>query len=142
MSSGIYNRAKYNLMAGRLDLQGSGSHAIYCALLTSSHSFNADHNYWTGISGNECPATGNYSAGGSLLVNKTVTQDDSNDRASFDADDVTWASSTITAYYAVLYDNTLLSKDLICCFDFGQNYSSSNGNFTVQWHADGIILLT
>ena len=141
MSSGIYNRFKANLMKGLVDLAGSGSHAVYAALLTASHSFNADHNYWTTISGNETSGTA-YVAGGSVLTTKTVTQDDSNDRGAFDADDVTWAASTITASFCVLYDNTLSTKDLIACFDFGSPQSSSSGNFTIQWHANGIILLT
>ena len=142
MASGIYNIFKANCMSGRVDLAGSGSHTINCALLTSSHSFQADNSYWTAISANECPGTGNYTTGGATITGKTVTQDNSNDRGAFDADDVTWASSTITARFAVLYDNTLNSKDLICAIDFGQDYSSSSGNFTIQWHANGIILLT
>ena len=141
MASGVYNRFKYNCMAGRTDLTGSGSHTINCALLDSNHTFVADNNTWTAISANEASGAG-YSAGGAILANKTVTQDDVNDRAAFDADDVTWGSSTVTARYAVLYDNTLIAKELVACFDFGQNYSSNNGNFTITWHANGIILLT
>lgn len=141
MASGIYNRFKANLFKGLVDLAGSGSHVVNVALLTSSHSFDADHNYWTTISGNETSGTA-YSAGGQALTTKTITQDNSNDRAAFDGDDTTWSSSTITAAFAVLYDNTLTTKDLICCFDFSGNQSSSSGNFTIQWHANGIILLT
>lgn len=139
MASGVYNRFKTNLLKGLVDLAGSGSHSIYVALLSSSHSFNADHNYWTTISGNEVAGTGNYTTGGQVLANKSVTQDDTDDEGVFDADDTTWSSSTITARYAVLYDNTLVTKDLICCFDFSSDQSSSNGNFTIQWAAEGII---
>ena len=138
MASGVYNRFKKNLLAGLVDLGGSGSHAIKVALLTSSHSFNADHNFWTTISGNETSGTG-YSAGGEVLANKAVTQDDTDDEGVFDADDTTWSSSTITARFAVMYDNTLIDKDLICCFDFSSDKSSSSGNFTLQYAAEGII---
>jgi len=141
MASGIYNIFKHNLMAGLVDLEGSGSHDIKVALLTNSHSFNADHKYWTDISSNEVSGTG-YTAGGKSLSNKTVVQDDANDLAYFDADDVTWSSSTITARYAVLYDNTLATKDLIACFDFGSDKSSSNGDFTLQWDSNGILKLS
>ena len=141
MASGVANRFKRNLFSGLVDLSGSGSHVVNVALLTSSHTFNADHNLWTTISGNEVSGAG-YSAGGQALTNKAVTQDDSNDRAAFDADDTTWSTSTITARFAALYDNTLTTKDLICVFDFSTDQTSSSGNFTIQWHANGIILLT
>lgn len=138
MADVAQNRFKTNLLKGLVDLGGSGSHIVNCALLTSSHTQNADYNYWTTISGNETSGTG-YSAGGSALTTKTVTQDDTDDEGVFDADDVTWAASTITARYAALYDNTLTTKDLLCVFDFGANYSSSAGNFTIQWAVEGVV---
>lgn len=52
-----------------------------------------------------------------------------------DAADPSWASSTITARRAVVYDDspaTNGTKPLICCIDFGQDESSANGSFTVQ----------
>lgn len=143
MASGMYNRFKYNLLIGRADLEdvsGEGADTIKCALLTSTHNFDADQNYWETISANEASGTG-YTAGGATLASKNATQDNVNDRASFDAADVTWSSSTITARYAVIY-NVTKSNELIACFDFGQNYSSSNGNFTISWHANGLFLLT
>ncbi len=142
MASGVYNRFKANLMKGLVDLQGSGSHTVNAALVSSSYTFNADDNYWTGIATLYEVSGTNYVANGSALTTKTVTQDNGNDLAYFDADDVTWASSTITARFAILYDATLNTKDLIAAFDFGSNQSSSNGNFTIQWNASGIISLT
>lgn len=141
MANTIYNRFKANLMKGLVDLAGSGSHSVYVALLDSNYTIDADHNIWTQINGDEVAGTG-YVANGKELTGKTVTQDDSNDRAAFDATDTTWAASTITARYAVLYDNTLVTKDLICVFDFSTDQSSSSGNFTLQYHANGILLLT
>ena len=141
MASGVYNRFKYNLFAGLVDLAGSGSHTIKVGLLTSSHSFVAANNTWTAISGNETSGTG-YTAGGATLASKTITQVDGSNLAMFDADDTTWSTSTITAAFAVVYDSTLLAKDLIACYDFGGNQSSSAGNFTIQWNASGLITLS
>jgi len=138
MASGIFNQFKYNCLAGLVDLDGSGAHDIKVALLSSSYTFNADHSYWSDVSSYEVSGTG-YTAGGQSLNNKSVTKDNANDKAVFDADDVTWSNSTITARYAVLYDNTLINKDLIACFDFGEDKSSSNGDFTIQWSANGIL---
>ena len=141
MASGVYNRFKHNLFAGLVDLEGSGSHVIRVALLDSNHSFDADHNTWGEISGNEVSGDG-YDANGAILANISITQDNTNDKGVFDGDDVTWASSTITARYAVIYDDTLVTKDLICCIDFGANKSSAGGDFVIQWNADGIITLS
>lgn len=139
MADTAYNRFKTNLLKGLVDFGGSGSHIVNVALLTSSYTINADNNYFTGLQAlYETSGTG-YSAGGSALANKSVTQDDTDDEGVFDADDVTWSTSTITARYAVLYDATLTTKDLICIFDFGSNQSSSAGNFTIQWASEGII---
>jgi hypothetical protein len=113
---------------------------IKCALLTSSHSPDKDSNTWSQISSNEVSGTG-YSAGGATLADKAVTQNDTTDKAVFDATDVTWSSSTITARYAVLYDTTV-SDNLICCIDFGANYSSTNGNFTIQFDSAGVLTLS
>lgn len=138
MASGIYNRFKANLMNKEVDLEAD---TIKVALLDNSHSFNADNNTWSDVSANEISGTG-YTAGGEELTNKSVTQDDTNDKAVFDADDVSWSSATFTAYHAVLYDDTLANDDLICSIDFGGAKSVSSGTFTIQWDADGIITLS
>jgi hypothetical protein len=137
MASGIYNRLKYNLMKKLIDL---GLDTIKVMLLTSTHAFNADHNVKADIDANEITGTG-YTAGGADLTNKTVTQDDTNDRAVFDADDVSWTSATFTARHAALNDVTA-SKNLLCSIDFGTDKSVTAGTFTIQWASAGIIRLT
>lgn len=54
-----------------------------------------------------------------------------------DAADVQWASSTITARYAKIYQDT--TNQLVALIDFGQDESSSNGNFDIVFHPDGIV---
>lgn len=141
MANTAYNRFKYNLLAGLVDFAGSGSHDIKVALLNNTYTIDADHNLWSDVSAYEVSGSG-YTSGGQSLANKIVTQDNTNDLAYFDADDVTWANSTITARYAVLYDNTLINKDLICVFDFGSDQSSSSGDFTISWNASGILQIS
>jgi hypothetical protein len=63
----------------------------------------------------------------------------------FDAADVTWASSSITARYAVVYDDTPATnatKPLLAYFDFTTDRASSNGDFIVRWGTDGIFSAT
>lgn len=138
MASGVYNEFKADILKKVHDLVND---TVKVALLTSSASFDADNDNWADISANEVSGTG-YSAGGAALGSKTVTTDNTNDRASFDGADTTWSTSTITARFAAVYDDTHASDRLICLFDFGSNQSSSAGNFTIQWHANGILLLT
>lgn len=60
-----------------------------------------------------------------------------------DGDDVTWASSTITARYAVGYYSTgvATTSPLVFYVDFGSDQSSSNGNFTVAFDPTGIMVI-
>ena len=118
---------------------------IKVALVTSSYTPNQDtHDYWDDVVANEATGTG-YTATGATLGSKTATYDTATNKTTFDAADVSWASSTITARYAVLYDSspaTDATRPLLAYVDFGSNQSSSAGTFTVSWSASGIFTLT
>lgn len=118
---------------------------IKVALLTNAYTPNQDsHNYLDDVVANEVSGTG-YTAGGYTLANKTNTYNSGTNVIVLDADDVTWASSTITARYAVVYDATPATnatRPLIGYVDFGSDQSSSNGNFTITWDATGIVRIT
>jgi hypothetical protein len=121
------------------------SDTIKVALLTSSYTPNQDtHDYFDDVIANEVTGTG-YSQGGQTLGSKTVTYDSANNVIILDAADTTWSSSTITARYAVVYDDsgaTNASKALIGYVDFSSDQSSTNGNFTITWDATGIVRIT
>ncbi len=135
MGNVIYNRFLANKANKILDWEADD---IRVALVSSAYTPDKDDTQWSDASGNEITGTG-YTAGGALLANASVTQDDTNDLAKLDGDDVTWQTSTITAYYAILYDSTLGGNDLIECVDFGADKSSSEGDFKIQWDASGIM---
>ncbi len=138
MADLIYNSFFVDVAGGDIDLVADTIKVMLC---TSSYTPADTHNRRDDIT-NEVAATGGYTAGGATLANKALTQDDTNDLAKWDADDVTWAASTITARYAVLYKATggASSTDpLIKVVDFGSNQSSVGAAFTIQWHADGIL---
>lgn len=80
-----------------------------------------------------------YTAGGAVIANTAATY--ANGVVTLDGDDVTWADSTITARYAIVYDDTSTNDLLICYFDFESDESSSAGPFKLQWNASGIITL-
>ncbi|HHL39621.1 MAG TPA: hypothetical protein ENJ37_03875 [Deltaproteobacteria bacterium] len=136
----IYNSFKKDIMNGSIDL---GADTIKVMLVDSSYVPDQDlHTVKSDVTG-EVTGAG-YTAGGAALANKTVTQDNVDNEGVFDADDVTWANSTITARGAVLYKDTGApsTSPLICYMDFGADKTSSGGDFTIQWNAEGIVNLT
>lgn len=63
----------------------------------------------------------------------------------FDAADTSWSSSTITARYAVVYDDTpgtSATKPLLLYVDFGADVSTTNGTFQITWDALGLFVTT
>lgn len=141
MADVIYNSFKRDIQNGTIDLD---SDTIKVMLVTSAYTPDPDaHTKRSDIS-NEVVGDG-YVAGGATLANKSVTQDNANNRGVFDADDVTWANATITARGAVLYKSrggAASADELICYKDFSSNKTSTNGDFRLQFAADGILYLS
>lgn len=137
MASGIYNVLKADLFKKTHDFVND---TIRVMLLNNSHSFVAENDVKADIVANEISGTG-YTANGAALASKAVTVDDTDDEGVFDAADLTWSTATITAYHAVIYDDTIASPadPLIGSIDFGGAQSSSAGDFTIAWAAEGII---
>lgn len=139
MADVIYNSFKKKIMDGSIDLD---TDTIKVALVTSSYTPDQDaHDFFDDVT-NEVSGTG-YTAGGASLANKAVTADNTDNEGVFDADDVTWSTSTITARGAVIYKSTgtASTSALICYLDFGSDKTSTAGNFTIQWNAEGILNL-
>lgn len=136
MADAKYNSFKGDIQKGLIDLTTS---TINCMLVTSAYTPNIDtHTNVSNIT-NEVVGTG-YTAGGKALTGKTVTVNTTSDLAKFDADDVVWAASSITARGAVLYKSG--TGELIAYFDFVSDKISASGNFTIQWNASGILTIT
>ena len=132
-----YNSFKKALMDGALDL---ANNTIKVMLVTSSYTPDADAHEFKDDVTNEVSGTG-YTAGGATLANGAVTQDNTDDEGVFDADDVVWSNSTITARGAVIYKDTgtASTSPLICYIDFGADKSSESADFTLEWNAEGIL---
>lgn len=142
MASKLYGQFLLKALNKEVDYD---SDTIKVALVSSSYTPNQDtHDYWNDVSSNEVTGTG-YTAGGQALTSKTITYDSATNVIILDAADSVWASSTITARYAVIYDDagaTSADKVLIGYVDFGSDQSSTNGNFTVTYDATGIARIT
>ncbi len=128
MPSGIYHNFFERLGRGAGDLQ---SLTVKCALVTSSYTFDKDHDFFNDIT-NEVTGTG-YTAGGDT-ISVTVTDDDANDRCDIVLGAAQWTTATITARGAVYYVDTggAASTDwLICHIDFGSDQTSTAGTFDI-----------
>jgi len=140
MASGLYGVTFLNALKNdlALDLDDTTADRFKVMLVTSAYTpdFGA-HDFKADVT-NEVAGTG-YSAGGESLTSVTLTQ--TGGTITFDAADVTWASSTITARAAVIYDDSLASDPLVAYIDFGADKSSSNGDFVITWDASGIFSL-
>ena len=137
----IYNSFFTDLANNNIDL---GADTFGIMLLTSSYTPDADtHSRRSALTASEVSGTG-YTAGGATLASVTLTQDNTNNLARWDAADVTWSSSTITARYAAIYKRrggADTADELVKLFDFGSDQSSSNANFTIQFSASGILTI-
>lgn len=89
----------------------------------------------------EVTGTG-YTAGGALLTSTSVSESPAS-VLMFDAGDVSWVGSTITGARAALIHADAISAPTadpaIALVNFGADYSTNNGTFTIQWAATGIF---
>jgi len=140
MASGLYGITFLNALKNdlALDLDDTTADRFKAMLVTSSYTPNfGTHDFKSDVT-NEVSGTG-YDAGGKSLSSVTLTQ--SGGTITFDAANLTWASSTITARGAVVYDDSLTNDPLICYIDFGADKSSSSGDFVLTFNASGIFTL-
>ena len=140
----LYNNFKEQVMEGEFNL-ASGGDDIRVALV-SGHSPDIDtHTVYSDVSSDEYSTGSGYTVTGESLTSQDVTQDNTNDRGEFDAADLTWSSlgplSPAVPSHAVMYDFTHASDLLICYFVLGST-ATNGGDYTMQWGADGIVLLT
>ncbi|MBW2648595.1 MAG: hypothetical protein JRC53_02070 [Deltaproteobacteria bacterium] len=82
------------------------------------------------------------------LESETVTKDDANDRAEFDATDITWtaldADATDTLKGVLLYHfrGSDATSVPIAWIEFASEKTADDSDFTVEWHEDGILNFT
>ena len=117
---------KKELLDALHNFQLSGGDTFKIALYTNSASFTAATTAYPAT--NEVSGT-NYVAGGNTLTRIDPTS--SGTTAFTDFADTTWASSTITARGAMIYNDTAAGDPAVVILDFGSDKTSTNGDFTV-----------
>ena len=123
---------KKELLYGAHDFDTTTGDTFKIALYTNSASFNAATTAYT--TANETSGTA-YNAGGETL--NSVDPSSSGTTALLDFNDATWATSTITARGALIYNTSpnttsiALTNPSVVVLDFGSDKTSTAGNFTV-----------
>jgi hypothetical protein len=102
------------------------------ALYDNSASFTAATTAYTPT--NEVANSGTYAAGGGTLVNVTPTS--TSTTAFTDFGDLSFTSATITAFGALIYNDTAAGDPAVCVLDFGGAKTSTSGTFTIIFPTD------
>jgi len=134
ITSALCTSFKKELLERKHDFNVTSGHTFKIALFTSSASLDASTTAYT--TSNEVVGTG-YTAGGATLTNIDPTS--SGTTAFVDFSDVTFASATITAAGALIYNTTTdggsATTNAVAVISFGGDKTSTNGDFVVQFPA-------
>jgi hypothetical protein len=128
MASFLYNNAVSDFYAGNMQT----GHTYYVMLVTSSYTPSRSHDKRNDIT-NEVVGAG-YVANGTPIV-VSITNDDAGNRTVISFNEPSWAASTITARRAVVYRSrggASSADELMCCFDFGGDITSTAGTFALD----------
>jgi hypothetical protein len=118
---------KKELLQAQHNFTTSTGNTFKIALYLSTATMDATTTVYS--TSNETTGT-NYTAGGNTLVIGSSLPGTSGTTAWADFDDSTWATSTITARGALIYNSTSSNKSVVV-LDFGSDKTSSAGSFTI-----------
>ena len=118
---------KVELMRAVHNFTTSTGNTFKLALYDNSASFTAATTAYTAT--NEVANSGTYSAGGGTLTNVTPTS--TGTTAFTDFADLSFTSATITAYGALIYNDSAAGDPTVCVLDFGGAKTSTAGTFTI-----------
>jgi hypothetical protein len=140
MASFIFNGAKAKLGDGSIDWN---TDTIKVSLHTSSLTPDKDNDVFFSDIGSEISPVGTYVAGGATLTGTSVTQDNTNDRGVYDANDVQWTGVTSVYRYAIVYKSTGVASTspVIAVLDYGTDQTVTNAVVDIAWPASGVFSL-
>jgi hypothetical protein len=118
---------KQEILQGVHNFTNGTGNTFKLALYDNSASFTAATTAYTAT--NEVPNSGSYAAGGGTLTNVTPTT--SGTTAFTDFADLSFTSATITAFGALIYNDTAAGDPTVCVLDFGGAKTSTAGTFTI-----------
>jgi len=118
---------KVELMKGVHNFTTGTGNTFKLALYDNSASFTAATTAYTAT--NEVANSGTYAAGGGALTN--VTPSSTGTTAFTDFADLSFTGATITAYGAMIYNDTAAGDPSVCILDFCGAKTSTSGTFTI-----------
>jgi len=127
ITQAMCNSFKKAILDGEMDFSSDTTQVYKIALYDSSATLDKSTTAYT--TSNEVTGTG-YTAGGATLTLNAASL--STDTAIVDFDDVTFSTATITARGALIY-TTSNSNAAIAVLDFGDDKTSTAGDFTIQF---------
>jgi hypothetical protein len=127
MANIVPDSFKQELFLATHNFSTSAGNTFKLALYTTVTGFSASTTNY--ITTNEASGTG-YSAGGTTLVNSTVTVAQNVSFVSFN--NATFSTATLTASCCLIYNSTQTNKAVVV-LDFGGSKTSTNGDFTIQF---------
>jgi hypothetical protein len=135
----IHNHGKFHILNGDMAL-GTGGDTIKVALCSGAVP-SVDGSLGIADCTQLTGGTANYVV--KTLASQTVAQVDASDRAQFDGANITWTAlgtpnAAIT--YTVMYDDTISADPIIATWEL--TTQPNGGDYTLQWHTDGVVLLT
>lgn len=122
---------KVEILKGVHNFSTGSGQTFKLAMYDNSASFTAATTAYTTT--NEVAASGSYAAGGGTLTKVTPTS--SGTTAFTDFADISFTTATITAYGAMIYNDTATGNPAVAILDFGGAKTSTSGTFTVIFPA-------
>lgn len=139
MASHVKNIALSRTWSGDMDLNADDMRLILCMTNTTADT-DLDSDNVNGLTLDEMDGA-NYAR--QALANEAVNTDDANDRAEFDADDVTinaLGNGARQMQGALIYEHVTTDADSFPGFwvEFTSTINPGGSNFTISWNAEGI----
>ena len=122
---------KVQILQGVHNFSTGSGQTFKLAMYDNSASFTAATTAYTTT--NEVAASGSYVAGGGTLTK--VTPISSGTTAFTDFADISFTTATITAYGAMIYNDTATGNPAVAILDFGGAKTSTSGTFTIIFPA-------
>ena len=138
ITQAIANAFKKQLLEGDQNFKSSGGDVFKLALYTSSATLNSTTTAYStnpgGGADTEVPNSGQYTAGGSDLVNNGTSI--ASGVAIVDFADLSFTGVTLTARGALIYNtSSAVTNAAVAVLDFGADKTATSGTFTVQFPA-------
>jgi hypothetical protein len=131
MASEATNKIKYLLAIKQIDFAND---AFKIRLMANGFTFNKDtHHGWANVSANELADGYGYTNGGANLANLSVAENDTDDRATFTCNNVSWTANGGNigpTPGAIIYDDTPTTPQadpIVAYIDFAGNQTQADG---------------